>query len=45
MKVQSTFKAFELKVLYVSRRLNIPMMEILQWTVKDLYKAIDLLGV
>ena len=38
-----TFKEFELKVEYVANRCGISMHEILKWTVKDLYRAYELL--
>ena len=38
-----TFKAFKLRVEHVSRRLSIPMNEIMKWTLRDFYKALSLL--
>ena len=42
--MSSTFKQFELRVLYVARRLNIPVSEIVNWYYTDLIKAWDLLS-
>ena len=38
-----TFKAFKMKVEHVAYRLSIPMDEIMQWSLKDFYKAYSLL--
>lgn len=39
------WKEFELKVLYISKKLNVPMLELLQWKIADIIKAMELMDV
>ena len=38
------WKTFELKILYLSRKLNISMIDLMQWKFSDIIKALELIG-